>query len=187
MHKAVARNSALCNTDQHDPFSKTTNRYLAFAFGGHYPATPACHWESIQKRQELLGKLKAERKQTPHHVMKKDLPETDRFTQLRADKKHFVDTIKMMAYRAETTLTHPARAKLKGADDDVRTWVRGLLQSTVDLSPDSAAHRLTVSIQRQATAAQDVALRHVCEELNATETIYPCTNLGLIFQPVGSP
>jgi len=32
----------------------------------------------------------------------KELPEAERFTQLRTSTKHFVDTIKLIAYRAET-------------------------------------------------------------------------------------
>jgi len=140
---------------------------------------------SIQERQKTVDALKAQRKETPKHVMLKDLPEADQFSQLQADKKHLVDTIKMIAYRAETTLVHLAGEKLARADHDTRAWVRGLLQSAVDLRPDPQAKTLTVRIHRQATAAQDVALDHVCAELNETETLYPGTELRLVFQPVG--
>lgn len=142
--------------------------------------------QSIQQGRKQLDNLKAQRKQTPKHVMIKDLPEADRFSQLQADKKHLVDTIKMLAYRAETTLAHLAQEKLSRADQEARAWVRGLLQSAVDLRPNPNAKTLTVRIHRQATAAQDIALEHVCAELNATETIYPGTELRLIFQPVSS-
>jgi hypothetical protein len=143
--------------------------------------------KSIQDRQLQLDALKAQRKQTPKHVLLKDLPEVDRFTQLHADKKHLVDTIKMISYRAETMLVLLAKEKLARADEDARAWVRGLLASTVDLRPDLQEKTLTIRLHRQATAAQDVALHHVCAELNATETVYPRTDLRLIFQPVGGP
>jgi hypothetical protein len=32
------------------------------------------------------------------------LPEEDRFSRLRTERKHFVDTIKMIAYRAESSM-----------------------------------------------------------------------------------
>lgn len=141
---------------------------------------------SIQEGQQPLDELKAQRKQTPKHVMLKELPEADQFSQLRTDKKHLLDTIKMIAYRAETALVHLAREKLARADQETRAWVRGLLQSAADLRPDPQAKTLTVRLHRQATVAQDVALDHVCAELNATETVYPGTELRLVFQPVGS-
>jgi prepilin-type processing-associated H-X9-DG protein len=141
----------------------------------------------IQERQHQLDELKAQRKQTPKHVMLKDLPEADRFSQLLTDKKHLVDTIKMIAYRAETALACLTRESLARTDDDARAWVRGLLQSAVDLRPDSHEKTLTVLIHRQTTGAQDQVLEHVCAELNATETVYPGTELRLVFHSVGPP
>ena len=142
--------------------------------------------QRIQARQGELDALKPQRKTTPKHIAIKDLPEADRFSQLQSDKKHLVDTIKMIAYRAETTLARLAAEKLKRADEDARAWVKGLFQSAVDLRPDPLSKTLTVRVHRQATAAHDRALKHVCEELTATETIYPGSELRLVFQPVGS-
>lgn len=142
--------------------------------------------KNIQERQQQLDQLKAQRRQAPKHVMIKDLPETDRFAQLQTDKKHLVDTIKMIAYRAETTLMHLAREKLARGHEDARAWVRTLMQSAVDLRPDPKSQTLTVRVHLQATLAQDSVLDDVCAELNATETVYPGTNLRLIFQKVGS-
>jgi hypothetical protein len=142
--------------------------------------------QRLQERQVELDTLKVERKATPKHVAIKDLPEQDRFSQLQSDKKHLVDTIKMMAYRAETTLVYLAAEKLTRADDDTRAWVRGLFESAADLRPDLQAKTLTVRLHRQATPSQDLTLDHVCTELTATETIFPGTELRLIFQPVGS-
>ena len=57
--------------------------------------------QSVQARQNKLEELKAKRRQTAKHVTLKELPEEQRFGQLRTDKKHLVDTIKLIAYRAE--------------------------------------------------------------------------------------
>ena len=141
---------------------------------------------AIELQQAALVSLKAERKKTAKHVAIKDLPEADRFSQLRSDKKHLVDTLKMIAYRAETALVHIATESMARARYDVRAWVRGLLASTVDLRPDHKGKTLTVQIHRQATRAHDAVLDHVCDELTATETIYPGTDLRLVFAPVGS-
>jgi hypothetical protein len=140
----------------------------------------------IQEYQNELDKLKESRKATSKHIEIKDLPEQDRFSQLRNDKKHLIDTIKMIAYRAETALAKIAGEKLARVRDESRAWVRGLFQSSVDLMPDYEKKTLTVRIHRQATTAHDAVLDFVCNELTETECIYPGTNLRLIFQPIGS-
>lgn len=139
--------------------------------------------QQILASQTQLDELKAQRKATAHHVTIKELPEADRFQQLHADKKHLVDTIKLVAYRAETALVAIAREKLK-RDDDGRAWVRALLQSSVDLRPDRKQETLTVRLHLQASAAHNEVLKHLCDELTATETCYPSTNLRLIFEPL---
>ena len=115
----------------------------------------------------------------------KELPEKDRFSQLSAAKKHFVDTIKLIAYRAETALVHVLREKLK-REDDGRALARQILQSTVDLRPDLTQKTLLVKVHRLTTAAHDAALEHLCAELTTTETLFPGTELRLIFEAVGS-
>ena len=142
--------------------------------------------QSVETRQKQLQDLKAQRRETPKHVLIKDLPEKDRFSQLRTDKKHFVDTIKLIAYRAETALVQIVREKLKRWDD-ARVLVRGVFESAVDLRPDHVQQTLTVRLHRTATAAHDQVVRHLCEELTATETVYPGTGLRMIYELVGDP
>jgi len=141
--------------------------------------------QSLQHRQQTLASLKEQRRRTPRHVLIKDLPEADRFSQLRTDKKHFVDTIKLLAYRSETALALLAREKLARLDD-ARAFIRQVFQSAADLRPDHQLKTLTVRVHRLTTVSHDAVLEHLCGELTATETIFPGTDLRLIYQPVGS-
>ena len=140
--------------------------------------------ERIQHRQQKLETLKAERKALEAKVPLKDLPGADRFDQLRTAKKHFVDTIKLIAYRAETALVHVVREKLPRVDD-ARALVRQVFNSTVDLCPDQEKKTLTVRVHPLTTRAHSQILEHLCAELTATETLYPGTDLRLVFAPVG--
>ena len=79
-----------------------------------------------------IENLKQQRKQTPHHIPVQSLPEKDRFTRLRTERKHFVDTIKMIAYRAETSLASLLREHLVRSDD-ARALLRQIFQHEVDL------------------------------------------------------
>jgi hypothetical protein len=141
--------------------------------------------QSLQQRQQTLASLKKLRRQTSRHVLIKDLPETDRFSQLRTDKKHFVDTIKLLAYRSETALALVARERLARLDD-ARAFIRQVFHSAADLRPDHQLKTLTVRVHRLSSASHDTVLEHLCEELTATETTFPGTDLRLIYQLVGS-
>jgi hypothetical protein len=140
--------------------------------------------EQIEHRQQKLATLKAERKALDKKVTLKDLPEADRFTQLRTAKKHFVDTIKLIAYRAETALVHMVREKLHRLDD-ARALVRQVFNSAVDLCPDHQEKTLTVRVHPLSTLAHSQILEHLCAELTATETLYPGTEFRLILEMVG--
>jgi hypothetical protein len=140
--------------------------------------------QSIESRQLKLAELKAQRTNTPKHVLLKDLPQEDRFTRLAAARKHLVDTVKLVAYRAETALVAIARESLS-REDDARALVRQLLANSVDLQPDLDAKTLNVRLHRLSTAAHDAVLVDLCEELTATETLFPGTDLRLVFSPLG--
>ena len=126
--------------------------------------------------------LKAQRKALSRHLALKDLPQAERFPQLRTTKKHFVDTIKLVAYRAETALVALAREQL-ARSEDARSLVRQIFESAVDLCPNLKQKTLTVRLHRLSSAIHDGVLEHLCAELTATETIYPGTDLRLVFEP----
>jgi hypothetical protein len=139
--------------------------------------------EQLKQQKEKLEQLKTERKATPHHLALKDLPPAERFSQLLTTKKHLVDTIKLIAYRAETARVALAREKLARAED-ARSLIRQIFESTVDLCPDPEQKTLTVRLHRLSSAIHDAVLAHLCAELTATETVYPGTDLRLIFEMV---
>jgi hypothetical protein len=179
--------------------SKTGQRYrLAAQFGASAlsqdPSTSEL--EVFQQRKgELqdeianldlqIAQLKEERKNTAHHIPVKSLPEEDRFTRLRTERKHFVDTIKMIAYRAESSMASLLRQHL-ARNDDARALLRQIFNTEVDLIPDLSANTLTVRLHHLTQAAHDQAIEHLLAEINATQTIFPGTHLTLIFK-IGSP
>jgi len=137
--------------------------------------------ECIDQLQPALEQLKKRRKQTPRQIPLKDLPEPDRFTRLRTERKYFLDTIKMIAYRAETSMASTVREKLKRTDD-ARALLRQIYTTEVDLIPDRNAKTLTVCLHHLTQAAHDTAVSYLCEELTATETTFPGTDLRLVYK-----
>ena len=101
--------------------------------------------QSIAQRQTQLQQWVQERKLIPYHVPLKDIPENERFTKLPSVAKHFVDTIKLVSYRAETALVHIVREKME-REDDARALVRQIFQSSINLIPNLENNTLTVQI-----------------------------------------
>jgi hypothetical protein len=147
----------------------------------HYEQHQGERQERIEQLQLALDQLKQRRKQTPRQIPVQDLPEPDRFTRLRTERKYFLDTIKMIAYRAETSMASTVREKLKRSDD-ARSLLRQIYNTAADLIPDLQAKTLTVRLHHLTQAAHDTAVRYLCEELTATETIFPATNLRLVYK-----
>ena len=137
--------------------------------------------EEIEHLQETVTALKLARKDTLHHVSFKELPEDQKFRQLRKHAKQLIDTIKMIAYRGETAMANILRPVIK-RPDEARTLLRALYSTEADIIPDLKAQTLTVRLHHMAQKTSDVAIQKLCDELNETETVFPRTNLRLILK-----
>ena len=142
--------------------------------------------EAIAAQTAQLEARKAQRAETPRKVTLKDLPAEERFAQLCPESKHFIDTIKMIAYRAESALAGEVRETL-ARTDDARALLRRLFVTPANLRPDYPAETLTVELHRLGSPLQDAAVAALCETLTATETCFPTTKLRLIYRQMGSP
>src|SRR5258706_1382005 len=109
----------------------------------HYQLGQARQQEKVEGLQQQLDQLKLKRKATAHHIPVKDLPEKDRFTRLLSERKHFIDTIKMICYRAENSMMSIIREKM-GRADDAHSLLRQIYNSEIDLVSDLQANTLTV-------------------------------------------
>lgn len=138
--------------------------------------------EEIQVLDLAIEKLKQQRKETKTHIPVDSLPEQDRFTRLRAERKHFIDTLKMIAYRAESSMASLLREPMARGDDDARALLRQIFQTHADLIPDLAAGTLTVRLHHLTQSAHDRAVGQLLDHLNATQTIFPGTHLTLVFK-----
>jgi hypothetical protein len=141
--------------------------------------------EKIQGQTAFIEELKKQRGQIARKVQLKELPEAERYRQLRPESKHFIDTIKMIAYRAESALAGEMREHLQ-RQDDARALLRRVFVTPANLRPDYEQKTLLVELHRLGSPLQDAAVAKLCEELTATETRFPTTDLRLIYRQVGS-
>jgi hypothetical protein len=120
--------------------------------------------QGIEKHKNTIAELLEKRKTVPKHVPLKDLPEPERFTRLRSVSKHFVDTIKMIAYRAESALVGVLREKMQ-RPEDARTLIRQILQSSANLIPEPDQKTFTIAVHPLTNPAHNEVLRHLCAQL----------------------
>lgn len=146
-----------------------------------FVAKKAALHEQIEALTTEITALKQVRKDTQHHITIQELPEEDRFRQLSTHSKHFVDTIKMIAYRAETVMANILRETM-AKTDEIRTLLCALYSCEADLLPDYPNQTLTVRLHHSARAHTDEVVRKLCDEITATETVFPRTDLRLIFK-----
>jgi len=140
--------------------------------------------EEIEQQKTAVEALKKARKETLHHIDVNDLPEEHKFKQLSTQSKHLVDTIKMTAYRAETAMANSVREAMSHPDE-ARTLLCALYKTEADLLPDLEKQTLTIRLHHSASVMSDKVIEKLCTELNATETLFPRTNLRMVFK-VGS-
>lgn len=139
--------------------------------------------QQIHDMEAEIADLKRRRKATAHHITARQLPEDQRFSRLNTKSKDFIDLIKMIAYRAETAMALMLREHMTHLDD-ARALLREIYSTEADMIPDLSAGTLTIRIHHMANRAADTVVQHLCDELNATETLFPGTNLRLVYELV---
>jgi len=134
--------------------------------------------EEIEQFQHEVDSLKEQKKSIPQHIDWHDYPKEAKFKRLAPSRKRLTDTVKMVAYRAETAMSNILRESLR-REDDSRSLIRDLLRSDADLIPHLEENVLEVRIHTLANPRSNRAIQHLLDHLNATESIYPGTDFRL--------
>jgi hypothetical protein len=139
--------------------------------------------EEVKNMEQTLADLKACRRGTPKHVMLSDLPAEDQFRKLGMKSKYFIDTIKMVAYRAETAMVNIVRQTMHH-QDEARSLLRSIYATEADIMPDYENEKLIVRLHQPANRCSASTILNLCRELNATNTKFPGTDLLLVYKMV---
>jgi len=177
--------------------SKLTQRQARFAALTLHPETDVPQIEKWQRKkadlQEEIEALEHERndlkeqiQSTPKHLEWDELPDDQTFERAAPSRKRLTDTVKLIAYRAETALAMIVREKLSHSDD-ARSVIRDLFRSDADIQPDEAAGVLHVRLHTLANPRSNRAIQHLLTHLNAAEFTYPGTNLRLTYTLAKTP
>ena len=141
--------------------------------------------EEIEQSEVELTKLKVERTQTARHLRSDQLSEKERYHSFNSDVKHLIDTIKMIAYRAETAMTQVMKEAMPNKDD-LRALIRSVYELEGDIIPDLTSKTLTVRLHHMANPSLTRLLAYLCENLNQTASYFPGTDLQLSYELVST-
>jgi hypothetical protein len=137
-------------------------------------------FQDIQALEKDLEELRDQRRAASRKVQISSLPEKERPQQLVPMGKVLTDTVKMIAYRAETALVGLLRPHL-AREDEARALIRELFVSSADIEPNTAEGTLTVRIHGFACPAHNKAINALLNDLTNLNFRHPETNMRLIY------
>lgn len=106
---------------------------------------------------------------------------------LDPETKHLVDSIKMLAYRAETALVGLLRPAYARTQEEGRTLVQEILGVPADILPDEKAGMLRIRLHGLANPRSNEAVSYLCEQLNELKINYPSTALRMHYETAFVP
>jgi transposase len=142
-------------------------------------------YQEIQEAAECVAELAARQKLLPLRVPLAEARPDQDLVKLSAERKHLTNVLKLVAYQIEGDLVNLIRPHYARAEDEGRTLIQTVLQSTATLEPTGQELRVTLSPLSSPHRSQAVAA--LCEDLNATDTPFPGTDLRLRFAVAGHP
>lgn len=137
--------------------------------------------KEIEQVQVDIEKIKKQRKSVSRQIEYQELPENEKFDNVINQRKHFLDTIKLIAYRAETALSNIAKEYMAHKDES-RLLLKQIYQSDANLIVDEKKQLLIVEIHTLAHWKDDIVLEKLCHIMNQTETKFPDSNLTLFYK-----
>jgi hypothetical protein len=138
-----------------------------------------------EKLDEILieeQKLLAIRSQLPPKIQLKDMPEESRLNKLKNESKIMMNVIKMICYRAETSVANILSENLTRASEEKRMLVKQIIQSDADIEPDYQNKTLTITLHNLSANRFNIAVEKLMETLNQTQTQFPGSDLQMIFK-----
>jgi len=141
--------------------------------------------EEIEQLENEVLVVKNQIKDTKRKITFAQLPENEQFTNAINVRKHFMDTIKIIAYRAETGMCNIIKKQM-GHPDEVRKLIREIYQTDADIKPDYENKKLTIYLHQLNHWKDDKVAQILCDELNKTKTEFPGTDLIIDYKMVSS-
>ncbi len=139
--------------------------------------------QTLAQAREHLDQVSSRRGGTPSHLPLGDVRPSARL--LDEERKLLTHAIRMAAYNAESTLARALAPFYARADDEARALLREAFTLTGDIQTRDG--QLHVQLDPATAPRRSRALQALCEQLTATETTYPGTDLRIVYSVKNHP
>jgi hypothetical protein len=138
----------------------------------------------ILKAMERVGDLERRRAAVPTRVPVRQVVQGE-VVKLEVERKHLTDILKMVAYQAESDLLQMLAPSYRRVEEEGRTLIQNALAASGDMQVSD--NELLISLDPLSSPHRNKAIAALCQELNATRTRFPGSNLRLRFELKSSP
>jgi len=146
--------------------------------------TKAVLVEQIELKEIVLKSFVLKREGIPKKIKLSEMSDEKRYNKLQTESSYFMSTIKMICYRAETVVANLLDGKYSRYIEEKRMLIKNIISTPIDLNPDYTNKTLTVTLHTLSTPKANELAGKIAIELNNTETIFPGTELKMIFKSV---
>ena len=136
----------------------------------------------LDKLSLAEDELVKQREQVESRIKLSQMSEQTRYDKLKTESKLLMNVIRMICYRAESSVATWMAPFLGKADDEKRMVVKQIIESNADLTPDYQNNTLTITLHSLSANRFNNAAFELTKILNETETQFPGTNLKMIFE-----
>ncbi|MDD4576916.1 MAG: hypothetical protein PHI36_10870 [Bacteroidales bacterium] len=141
--------------------------------------------DEIERKEKEIHEIKEKKKSVPRKIEFSELPENAKFNNVINQRKHFLDTIKMIAYRAETAMSNLIKQHMSHPNES-RLLLKQIYKTDANIKVDKEKKQLVVEVHNLAYHKDDKVLVELCQIMNETQTVFPDTNLTLFYKLVSS-
>lgn len=139
--------------------------------------------ETIKDVKDEIENVKKAVKDIDQHILWKDLPEKEKFSKLPTARRSLLNTVGMICYRAETAMAS-VLAEEGLSFSQSRAILQDLFVASVDIKPDYQLKNLNIYVHSAPTRKSNLRLSKLLEHLTQTETLFPGTDMKLVYHSV---
>jgi hypothetical protein len=137
--------------------------------------------EALRKAEDDVARAKGAQAKVPARVSLGELhPDAARGA---PERKRIHDAIRMATYNATSSMARLLGPHYARAEDEARTLLLEAFRSPADM--EVLGDELHVRLEPLSSPRRSRAIAALCEELDATETLYPGTKLRLVYSVKG--
>lgn len=139
----------------------------------------------IEHIEQEIEQVKGKKQKVPRKISFAELPENEKFDNVINQRKHFLATVKLISYRAETAMSNIIKQYM-AHEDESRLLLKQLYKTDANIKVDKENKRLVIEIHRLAYWKDDKIVEKLFQDMNETQINFPDTELTLFYKLVSS-